>query len=403
MILLVVIVCAIQLPFFYHKTVHKPTGSPRFYYSPVTNDYAILHYQYGKMNFRDNLGNEYNRRNFEKLLPFQFYRDLSKWGVMPDTISGLAIDASIIHHNSARYKLKGKNFDYPQIELYPLFESESDFAQLHFPSNFFRINDKIEFITASENTIDIELSDKFNISLVEAGFKFPAKIIAGFPTNKKPFDEGYFIVDNENNVFHMKKIKGEPAIIKTPISQNLGIRKIVIQETVARKVYGFIVTNNDEVFMISYNNYKLLPIELEHYVADKMNLSISVDPLFVNFTYDDNYNFFSTVFDSSYNYISKTKISLTPKEEKITEKIKHTLFPFSITTFDSFSSLKKFDFHFHSSLSIVGIIISLIIGFIVKIKRQEDMKSSWFDFVIIALTGVYGLLGVIFIKTDIWQ
>jgi len=403
LILLIIIVCAIQLPFFYYKTVHKPTGSPRFYYSPIIEDFAIMQHSNGKMEFRDNQGNKYNRRSFEKILPFQFYRDLSKWGVLPDTICGLAIDASVIHHNSTRYRLMGKDFDLPQIKLYPLFESESDFAQLQFPSNFFRINDKIEFITASENKIDEELSEKFNTALIKAEFKFPAKIIAGLPTTKKPFDEGYFIVDNSNTVFHMKKVKSEPSIVKTPIPQDLDIRKITIQETVTQKVYGFLVTNKDEIFMISYDNYKLLPIELDDFVADKMDLAIGVDPLFMNFTYDDNYNFYSAVYDTNFQFIDKMKIAMTPKKEKITEKVKYALFPFSITTSDSFSNLKQFKFNMHSSLSIVGIILSLIIGFMVKIKRQEDLKSSWFDFVIIAFTGVYGLLGVIFIKTDIWD
>ena len=403
LILLIVIVCAIQLPFFYYKSVHKPGGNPRIYYSPIINDFVIMQHENGRMNFSDNQGNKYNRRNFEKILPFQFYRDLSKWGVLPDSINGLPIDASVIHHNSTRYKIKGKNLDLPEIKLYPLFESESDFAQLQFPANFFRINDKIEFITASKNKINEELSEKFNSALVAAGFKFPAKIIAGLPTTKKPFDEGYFIVDNANIVFHMKKAKGEPVIVKTPISQDLDIRKIVIQETVTQKIYGFLVTNKDEVFMISYDNYKLLPIELDNFVADKMDLTIAVDPLFVNFTYDDNYNFYASACDTNYKQIDKIKIAMTPKEEKLSEKIKYALFPFSIKTSSSFSSLKHFDFHLHSSLSFIGIILSLIIGFMVKVNRREDIKSSWFDFVIIAFTGVYGLLGVIFIKTDIWD
>ncbi|MBN2280171.1 MAG: DUF4857 domain-containing protein [Candidatus Marinimicrobia bacterium] len=403
LILLIIIISAVELPFFYHKIVHKPAIGPRFYFSPITKNFMIMKHDKGGMGFYDDHWKSLTRREFEKYLPFQFYRDLSKWGELPDSIDGFAIDASVIHHNSDYYRIMGKDFDFPTIDLYPLFESQSDFAQLQFPGEFFRIKDKIDFITASSNEINQEMSEKFNAALIEAGFTFPAKLIAGLPTTKKPFDEGYFILDSQNDVFHMKKVKGEPSIVKTNIPRDLNIVKIVIQESVQQKIYGFIITANHDLFMISYDHYRLLPVKLEDYNAQKMDLSIAVDPFYVNFSYDDNTRFFSTICDSNYIKINQTSMSLQPLEEKLSEKVKYALFPFSIATYNSFSSMKKFDLKFHSSLSIIGIILSLIIGFMVKIKRREDLKSNWFDFVIISFTGIYGLLGIILIKTDLWK
>ena len=104
------------------------------------------------------------------------------------------------------------------IGLYPLFESESDRVNLELPPDFFRINNSIEFITASTNDINLEKSKLFNQVFINKGFSFPAKIIAGIPTTRKSIDEGYFIVDNTNKLFHLKMTKGQPYFeyIQTP-------------------------------------------------------------------------------------------------------------------------------------------------------------------------------------------
>lgn len=401
-IFIIIIVLAVQLPFWYYKLVHKPSAGPRIYYSSIKKDFVHFQHKKGGVTFSDRENNIYNRKDFEKLLPFTFYRDLNKWGVLPDSIDGLPVDASVIHHKSARYRLKAEELDFKAIPLYPLLESEPVFANLTYPPNFFRIRDNIEFITAGTNDIDREMTETFTQALTDAGFEFPAKIIAGNPTTRKAFDEGYFLMDNTSRIFHMKKIKGDPFVVKTPI-EGLAVKKIIMQESVRRLVYGFLVTDTNEIFMISYDNYQLLPVKLTDYVAEKMDLSISVNPLYSVFNYEDTENSYCVAFDSSYNYIDEMKISMPPKEEQLEEKVKYALFPFSIKTSNPNSSLKHFDFQKHSSLSIIGIFISLCVAFMIKIKRKESLGHNWFDFIIICLTGVYGLIATIFIKADIWD
>jgi len=402
-IIIIIIVSSVHLPKFYNKIFDKSDGSPHFYYSSIKNDFVYFQFQDSGMKYTDLQDNVYTRKSFEKLLPFTFYRDLINWGVMPDTIQGVAIDASVIHKKSARYRLKAKTLDLKEIKLYPLLESQSDFTNLSFPPEVFRIQDRIEFINGSDNEINLEMTQKFNQVFIENGFKFPAQIIAGNPTTKKPFDEGYLIVDNDGYVFHLKKVKGEPFLVKTTIPNNLNIKKILVQETITKKVYGFLITETSDFYMISYDDYRLIPITLKNYIADQMDLGISVNPLHVLFKYDDNYNFHSCVFDSNYNYIDYTQKSKPFKYQKLTEKVKHMIFPFSIITTNNFSSLQHFSLKLHSMLSIIGILVSLIIGFVVKIKNHENIADNWFDFVIILFTGTYGLIAVLLIKSDSWD
>jgi len=402
-ILIIVIISAIHLPKYYNKMVDKYTGGPKINFSPILNDFVYFQHENGHMKFSDMKGTSYSRKEYEKLLPFTFYRDLSKWGVLPETIQGLPIDIQTIHHNSTRYRLKSSALDLPEIKLYPLFESQSDFANLTLPSDVFRITDKIEFIDAKSNKVDKEKSEKFNTLFIEKKFAFPAKLIAGNPTTRKPFDEGYFIVDNNNNVFHLKKIKGEAFLFKTSIPTGIKIRKILFQETVMENIYGFILSDDNDIYSISYDGYKIKNIELKGYNANELDLSINVNPLYYIFNYEDGYKFHCAVYDTNFKFVNYLFKSIPAKEEKITEKIKYTLFPFSIKMTKNTSSLKHFDFKFHSSLSIIGIFLSLVIGFMVKVKRKEDMKANWLDFIIILFTGIYGLIGILFIKSDIWD
>lgn len=402
-ILIIVIISAIHLPNFYNKTFIKKNNRPRISYSSITKDFIYFTRKNGQLVFSDLQKNIYTRKEYERYLPFIYYRDLQKWGVLPDSIQGFPTDIPTIHQNSARYRFRGQSLDRHEIKIYPLIESEPDFANLTFPPNVFRITDKIEFINAKNNNILIDKSFLYNQAFEKQNFRFPAKMIAGNPTTKKSFDEGYFIIDNENSVFHLKKIKSQPFLVKTPISQDLQIKKIIIQEAVSKKVYGFLITENNKLFMISYDNYRLIPISLNEFQATNMNLNITVNPLYVTFNYDDNYNFFCAVFDSNYNKIDDMKISLLPKNKKTTEMIKHIIFPFTIKITKNFSSLKYFSLDLHSSLSFIGILISLIIGFFVKIKRNENLKVNWFDFIFILFSGIYGLIGILLIKSDIWE
>ncbi|MCF7886635.1 MAG: DUF4857 domain-containing protein [Candidatus Marinimicrobia bacterium] len=402
-IIILIISASVYFPRFYHKLVDKSTRSPIVYYSPVIEDFAYFQHTDSHLVFKDGEGNHYTRKEYEKLLPFLYYRDLDKWGVLPDTIQGLAIDITFIRHNSQRMRLRAKKLDQPTINLYPLFESQSDYTTLSYPPELFRINARMEFITARTNKINEKMSRQFTKVLKEKGFQFPAQLIGGNPTTRKPFDEGYFIVDNAGRVFHLRKVKNSPYCIKTPIPDDLNIRKIVISESVRREIYGFLITQNDEVYLISYDNYKLIKLPLKKYNPDKMDFSFYADPIYRTIEYDDNYNYYTVVFDSNYTFVDSMKISLTPKEDRLSTKLKQAIFPFEIKTVKGTSSLIHFDFKLQSWLSLIGILLSFLIGLSIKLSHKENIKENWFDIVLLLGTGIYGLLGVLLIKPDIWD
>ncbi len=403
-IVIIIIISAIYLPKLYQMLTVKGERPPIIYYSAVIDDF--VYYQSREvsgMGYYDRQGNEYTRKQYERLLPFLYYRDLDRWGVLPDTLHGVALDISDIRHNRQFLRIKPTDFNKPEIQLFPLFESQSVYSGLEYPDELFRIKDRMEFITAATNTIDDSLSQLFTQALNQQGFQFPARVIGGNPSTHKPFDEGYFIVDRAGHVFHLKKSKGRPACVKTDISPDLQIRKFIISEHPRKEFYGLVVTHTNKLFLISYDQYKLIPLPAKNFDADKMKLSLFVDPLNRTIRYTGSQGYHAAVTDTNYHLMNSYTIKRTPRDERLVGKIEQVLFPFQIKNISPYTAFIHFKVELHSWLSLIGIMIALAITFSVKKSRKENIRENWGDFVVVALAGLFGCLAVLIIKPEVWD
>ena len=403
-ILLIIIVAAVYLPNFYWMIFQKSVGSPSIYYSPLKDDFVYR--QWNRLTgskYYDSVGNTITKREFRIALPFLYYRDLCKWGILPDSVKAFEFDKKKVKAEMQMLRINSKDFHDPLIQLWPLIESQSKYSRLSMPDEFFRITDRIEFIDPDSNKVIEDMSEMFTNAMKEAGFKFPDKFIFGNPTTRKSFDEGYFIVDNENNTYHLKKIKGKPFCKKTSIPNDLDIKRIFIQENSRKEFYGLLFTNSNDVYLITYENYKLIKLPIQNYDSDKMKFIFIADPLFRTINFSDNEKSISVVTDKNYNFVDKFEIISTPKENTIAGKIERSLFLFDINTQSSNTQYINFNININYLFGLIGIALSLIIFFIIKRKKQFNYKENWFDIVIITLTGVYGLVTVLIIKPGYWD
>jgi hypothetical protein len=159
----------------------------------MLDKFLIADYNQGsKKRYYDQDKNFYSKHDYQTFLPMIYYRDLLIWKNFPGQIRGSAISPVEIEKNRQLLIVKGKEFNSPEIKLYPLYESKSLYSQIEAPDKMFRIDFSIEFIDAKTNKIDKEKSLLFTKALTEKGFKFPAKEVFGNRSRKKPFDEGYF-------------------------------------------------------------------------------------------------------------------------------------------------------------------------------------------------------------------
>jgi len=403
-ILLLIISQAILLPNLYWMVFDKPTTKPQIQYSPIIKDFVFAERGGNDKRYYDAKGNTYDRKSFEALLPFSFYYDLDKWGVLPDTIAGIPISTSFIRRNTQFVRIRPVDLNTPLINLNPLFESKSDYTRLEMPDYLFRIGKIFEFIDSRSNTVNDSLSQIFHETLVEQDFRFPARIIAGNSTTRKSFDEGYFIIDAQNRVFHLKQIKGQPICINTGIPTDLNIRYISIKEHSRREFYGLLVTAANEVYLIGYGNYQLIKLPTKGYNADNMSLMLQIDPIYKTVRIFNKQELHCIVMDQNYNIIDTCRIAGSPKSERLSSKAAALLFPLSVERANANTDYVLFNIHFAGWLAFIGIAIALLITLFIK-KRvyQENLKENWIDFPIVAISGLFGALAVLLIRPEPWD
>jgi len=403
---MVTISLSILLPNLYWMIFDKPIRTPQISFSPIIKDFVFNKTKKNKSDrmYVDNQGNSYDRKSYQALLPFSYYYNLEKWDVLPDTIEGIPISISYIRRNTQFVRLRSRYFHTPMIQLYPLFESQSDFTHLEMPNELFRITNKIEFLDARTNSVVDSLSDVYNRALNEQGFQFPAKYIAGNPTTRKAFDEGYFVIDAANSVFHLKQIKGKPFCVNTGIPADLNIRYITVQENPRREFYALMVTWENDLYLISYDDYKLVRLPIDDFIADKMDFLFTIDPIYKTLKYFNDQELKCIVTDKDYNIIDTYEINWLPKTEWTRSKIAAALFPFQFERENARTDYILFNLKFNGWLALIGIFLAL--GIIVVIKTvvyREKLKENRFDLLLVAVTGLYGALAVLLIRPEPWD
>jgi hypothetical protein len=402
-ILIIVVAAEVHLPQFYWKILGKRLPVARIYYSPITDDFVGLHSSEDGVIYADRAGNQMDRRDFEILLPFYNYRDLDAWGVLPDSVKGIPMDHTYLRLSTQNFRFAPFDLNSPMLDLYPLLESKSDYTRLEMPAELFRIKDRMEFITAATNTINDSLTQLFTRTLQDSGFIFPAREIAGLPSTRKPFDEGYFIIDATHHVFHLKKEQGQPVLRRTPIATDVGIRKMFIAENVRREFYGFLVTWSNQIFLISYDNYHLIPLPLEQYNPNQMRLYFLADPLYRTMQYQNGDTLYCTVTNPNYQIIDTYKEPMLTRSKTKAGQIEKLLFPFVLSTDRSNTTYVHLDFNWNGWRALPGILFMLLLTVVIRRIRREELTGNWLDYIIVGVTGIFGLLGVGLIKPEPWD
>lgn len=391
-----IISLSIILPWMYWLTFEKPIPKPFVMYSCVDDSFMISGTDengvYRRMNDK---GDEFTREEFEQKLPLLNFRQLMISKTLPDTIKGVEMDPHLVNGARSTFKFKPRYMKSPKPGLYPMIESESGRASLSMPEDYFRINSRFEFIIADGNKIDEQKTELFTKAVKEHGFEFPAKMIEGLPTTRKSCDEGYFVVDAVDQVFHVKMIKGQPYVKQVVVPKGLSFKYIACVDFKNKSYYCYLIGSDNKIFIITQDDYDLVRLPVDGFNPDNQELMIYGD-LF-------NYNVVTlaedfmkvTVLDDNMNKVDEylktwTKRSLTPEGKSFSY-----LFPAEINQTDKYNSYINFYFHPTKGFNwIILHIILLLTQFFIVFKRKANPKNHIVDFGIVLVTGLFGFLAV---------
>lgn len=402
-IIITVFILAIFLPSTYEKMFSKRGEFVRISYSPVKEDFVKIVYPTGS-NRSPKYSNidsseEYTREDYEVLLPFQFYSDLTRWGTFPKKFASFEKNSSIIRSSQQFAFVRQNDVNKKSVGLYPLIESASKFSSLELPNELFRLNNGIEFINILKNEINQEKSDLFTEEFKKHNISFPIKNIYGNQTIRKPFDEGYFLVDNKDELFHFKMIEGK-AYIKQIELNGIKVKYMSLTENQRVEFYGLLLGENKKLYLLMYEDYEILALPIKEYDYRTSSFSLSTDPLYRHITIEQkNYKTEEQIIktyitDLDYELIDENIYKTSFKNNKTYENIQNILFPFNISMTNSESHSYYPSINDISLLSYSLNIIFLILYFLFIKKTKRQVKEHLTNSILILFLGTYALIAI---------
>jgi hypothetical protein len=224
-------------------------------------------------------------------------------------------------------------------------------------------------------------------------YKGPARIAAGNPTTRKPYDEGYLVVDQNNALFHIKMVNGKPFIKKTPLPDDLEVAHISPTEKPDRRFYGFLFDKSRRVYFISTNNYKLVevPVPYFNYKTDYLQVMVNLFYWNVSSTTNSGKTFYA-INANSMQVVDSVSYNKEPNRGKDFSKY---IFPAKLEFASAHSGFiqpkLKFSGFYFIYLNVLLLIVYLLY------TRFRKKKTSAVIYFLIAITGVFGLITSILI------
>jgi hypothetical protein len=375
--------------------------APIVFYSCVTKDFLFMRYTNGVMTRMDRHGKTYSRAEFETMLPLDNWAQLARDGRMPKSINGVEVTPGKIRYERMSLRIRPDMLDTPEVPLHPLLESESQRVRLEMPGDFMRLEQGIEFVNAATNLVEKEKSARYAKAFADARFAFPPARVAGNPNILKPYDEGYFLVDATGATFHLRQVRGEPVLrriseVVPPAAkaqwESLKPRFMHVQEQECREIRAFLLDQNNRPWLVVGEQYRLVPLPLEHYNPATVSVAVRGD-LFnrlITATAEDNFELLA--FDRDYAVVRSYNESLPTRNESAVGAAARVLFPFTLEFDDDASGFVGFYLRPGSPATLLVSAACLlgVLGWLAARKRLCWRQLP--DILAVAVGGIYGVL-----------
>lgn len=251
------------LPWAYGFVGGAPQRTPFTLFSTVTGQFSWLESTDKGIAYKDAAGNTFTEKQFDSILPFFYYRQLVSDNRFPDSLRGVAVTPKTAQAGNFMFRSSPRQVNARTPQIWPLLESMSGRVDLQSSDDVFRIDaNGMTFIDCAANAVKADKSAAFTEMLRKKGFVFPAQVIAGNPTTRKEYDEGFFMTDSEGKLFHLKQTKGRPFVRAVKLPTGTEIAQIFVTEYRGRQFFAFLTDKAGQFYSLATGDYTLHPIAI---------------------------------------------------------------------------------------------------------------------------------------------
>ncbi len=400
-LVLTTIITSRSIPALVKKIVYESNGYPLMYYSSRLKELCIIDFREMKDAFRDVKGNVYPRSQYDSLLPLMNYRQLAMDGNLPDSIEGHAMDVKVLRSKQVVYRFRPSDVYSPQPKMGVLLEAMPKRGSLSLPGDYFRMNDsEMVFVDAETNSVKNAKSKMFTAELQKKGFEFPAKAFWGNPTVRKPYEEGYFCLDNNGELFHVKMVNGRPFVKNTGVSKQVAVKWFVMREVSDKRFYGYLFGQNGELGIVESNEdggYRFVKMDVRPVDITKDDITIMGNMLYwtvriYNSEAMDCYGLRSSTLESLSTYHQEKEIGTW-------DRVADVVFPVILSPSSPDNGyVGCYVLHFSAFAWILSVILALLV--FVFIRKRLALHRSLIVSAVVALTGITGVIAFVLLPKN---
>lgn len=248
------------LPWLYDLSFPAVGAEPFVAYSPVADDFVISYADPQSSIRIEGQDCEYTKEQRDSLLPQIYFTQLAAREKLPDTIAGKAVSLPVLKRTQWVFTSLPKDINKVEADWHFVMESMPKRYELEDPSHVFSFSDGSVRVMAMEGkAIDERRSQRFAKAFADKKFSYPARHLHANITTRKPYDDGYLMVDADGKVYHFKMRAGTPylALVDMPPAN-----WAFVLENTDKRLLGLAFSEDNRLYAIERDGYRAWPMEV---------------------------------------------------------------------------------------------------------------------------------------------
>lgn len=405
LVALSIIVLSWFLPWLYWIIFPVGGSDPFIAYSPVSGQMIVSEMGDEKVPLIYALDSEggrqpgtFTREERDSLLPQIYYTQLMAREALPDTIAGVEVSVPAFKHSQWVFSSIPRDINKVHPEVYMIMESMPARVDLEDPTEVFRFRDgQVQFIDMETNAVNESRSKRFTDIFNDRGFKLPVKSFSANITSRKPYDEGYLMADAAGDLYHLKMQAGRPYLMKVIKPDSVSVAHVFVMENVDNRHLGFMTDDNDNLYIIEREGYRIVPLAVGKVDPEKDRISVvkNLFNMIVKITSPEGVRW--TAIDSD-DY-SRLAGYTAPYNESLTEKIASYIFPYEL----SFTSVS--DCYASPRVEVISwralflnAVLALAVFIVVRRRQESTVAGSLAAVIVTFMFGIFAFIPMMLIK-----